>query len=449
MLLSESEAKSLCTKVLGYVSAEDAEVILRGETYSHLRFAVNAFSTSGYREDLNLSVTVWMGRRKGTATTNEVDDASLRAAVRQAEALAMVSPLDEEYVPTLGPQEYRPVAGFVESTLNLGLDDRARALAAIIGECDKSRVTGAGFHQTRGAAVAGATKHGNFRYERSTLASLSVTARTLEGRGSGYFLRNHFDVKLLDTGRVGREAVAKALTSRNPRPMDPGAYPVILEPQAVADLLGYSDSAFDARLAEEGRSAFAAPGGATRIGQPVIDERLSLYSDPWHPDLPGPAAAQDGIPAQKLHLIRNGVLENLVYSRFWAGKKGKQPTPGPVNTILEGNAPPRSVDEMIAATEHGLLVGRFWYLRTVDPRTLTLTGLTRDGVWYVEKGKVQYPVRNFRFNQSILGMLAAGNVELIGIPERVSSTESQGLNALLLPALKVKAFHFTSTSEAV
>jgi predicted Zn-dependent protease len=224
---------------------------------------------------------------------------------------------------------------------------------------------------------------------------------------------------------------------------------VILEPQAVADLLGYFASAFDARLAEEGRSAFSAPGGTTRIGRPVADERLSFYSDPWSPELPGPAAAENGVPAQKLHLIRNGVLENLVYSRFWAEKKGKRPTPGPVNAILEGNVPPRSVDDMIAATERGLLASRFWYLRMVDPRAFTLTGLTRDGVWYVENGKIQHPVRNFRFNQSILEMLAPGNVELIGAPERVSSTESQGLGSLLLPPLKVKAFHFTSTSEAV
>ncbi len=157
----------------------------------------------------------------------------------------------------------------------------------------------------------------------------------------------------------------------------------------------------------------------------------------------------NGLPAQKLYLVRNGVLENLVYSRFWAKQKGKEPTPGPVNSILESTQPPASMDEMISSTERGLLVSRFWYLRFVDLRTLLQTGLTRDGIWLIEKGKIQYPVRNFRFNQSLLEMLAPGNVELIGAPERVSGSESQGTSSALLPALKIKQFHFTSQSEAV
>ena len=157
----------------------------------------------------------------------------------------------------------------------------------------------------------------------------------------------------------------------------------------------------------------------------------------------------NGLPAQKLYLLRNGVLENLVYSRFWAKQKSKEPTPGPVNVILQSAQPPASMDEMIRSTERGLLISRFWYLRFVDLRTLLQTGLTRDGVWLIEKGKIQYPVRNFRFNQSLLDMLAPGNVELIGAPERVSSSESQGTSSALLPALKIKQFHFTSQSEAV
>ena len=147
--------------------------------------------------------------------------------------------------------------------------------------------------------------------------------------------------------------------------------------------------------------------------------------------------------------MRNGVLENLQYSRYWANEKGKEPTPGPVNTIVESSAPAASVEEMIKATDRGLLVSRFWYIRSVDPRTALFTGLTRDGVWFIEKGKIQYPIRNFRFNQSILELLAPGNVELIGAPERVSGSETQGRGASLTPALKVKQFHFTSQSEAV
>jgi predicted Zn-dependent protease len=363
--------------------------------------------------------------------------------------MARVSPQDEEYVPTLGAQAYKPVGGYVEATVNLPLATRAKAVGDVIAECEKSRVVGAGFHQARGAIAASATQHGNFYYGRTSLASLSVTARTLEGTGSGYFLRNHFDVAKLDTARIGHEAVGKALRSRRPHAFDPGAYTVILEPQAVADLLGYFRWAFDARRADEGRSAFSAPGGKTRVGERVFDERLSFYADPWHPELPGPAAAADGIPSQQVYLVRKGVLETLVYSRFWAKKQEKKPTPGPVNAILASSAPAVSVEDMIRDTKRGLLISRFWYIRTTDPRTASFTGLTRDGIWYVEDGKIQYPVRNFRFNQSVVAMLAPGNVDLIGAPERVSSSESQGASALLVPAVKVKEFHLTSASEAV
>ena len=147
--------------------------------------------------------------------------------------------------------------------------------------------------------------------------------------------------------------------------------------------------------------------------------------------------------------VRNGVLENLHYSRYWAKQKGKEPTPAGVPAILEGAGPTASLEEMIQGMKRGLLVSRFWYIRSVDPRTLLFTGLTRDGVWMIEDGKIQYPVRNFRFNQSITQLLAPGNVDLIGAPERVSPSESQGNGAMMMPALKVKEFHFSSQSEAV
>ncbi len=449
MLLTEKEAKAFCEKLLGYVKADDAEVRLGSVQYSHLRFAANTFTTSGRREDFEITTTVWVDGKKGAASTNEIDDASLGGVVLQAEELARVSPVDPEYLPTLGPQEYKPVSGYVEATASPDLTARAQAIGDVIVRCEKSGVSGAGFHQSRGEAETWASKHGNFRCTRQSLASLSLTARTVEGGGSGYFLRNHFDVSKLDTERIAREAIQKALGSRGARPLDPGAYTVILEPQAVADLLGRVPSSFDARSADEGRSPFSGPDGTTRLGEKVFDERLSLLSDPWQPELPAAPYAQDGIPAEKVYLVRQGVLENLVYSRFWAKQKEKPATPGPVNTILEGSTPPASIEEMIKDTRRGLLITRFWYIRMVDPRDFSLTGLTRDGVWYIEDGKVQYPVRNFRFNQSILRMLAPGNVDLIGSPERVGSSERQGRSAALLPALKVKEFHFTSSSEAV
>jgi predicted Zn-dependent protease len=449
MLLSEKEAKAICDKLLGYVKANDATVRVGSEDYSNLRFAANNFTTNGRSEDLDIGVTVWIDQKKGSASTNHLDDASLRAAVEQAEQLARLSPVDREYLPTLGPQKYQPVQGYAEATANISLTDRAKAIDNVISSCEKAKVVGAGFHQARGVAGASATKNGNFNYGRSSLVSLSLTARTTDGAGSGYFLRNHFDVAKLDTARIAREAILKALRSREPRTLDPGIYSVVLEPQAVADLLSNFQFNFNARSADEGRSPYSARDGKTKIGEKLFDERINFYSDPWHPELPGSQSAQDGIPAQKVYLVRNGVLETLVYSRFWAKRKGKEPTPGPVNSIMESSAPPSSLERMIKSTDRGLLVSRFWYIRPADPRTALITGLTRDGVWYIEKGTIQYAVRNFRFNQSILQMLAPGNVELIGAPERVGNSEGQGGVSALLPALKIKQFNFTSQSEAV
>ena len=449
MLLSEKDARAICDKLLSYLKADDATVSVNSENYGHLRFAANSFTTSGARENITVGVTVWIDKKRGLASTNEIDDESLKATVGLAEQLARISPVDREYMPTLGKQNYKPVNAYADATSNISVTTRAKTINDVITACEKAKVVGAGFHQARGSAGATATKNGNFIYDRSSLVSLATTARTPDGSSSGYFLRNHFDVAKLDTARIADQAIRKALDSRNPRVLEPGVYPAILEPQAVADLVGFLAFNFDARSAEEGRSPFSAPGGKTKLGEKIFDERINIYSDPWNPELPGAQSAQGGLPAEKIYLVRNGVVENLVYSRFWAKQKGKDPTPGPVNSIIESSQPPVSLEDMIKSMDRGLLLGRFWYIRSVDPRMLLQTGLTRDGIWYIENGKIQYPVKNFRFNQSVIELLAPGNVDMIGKSERVGSSEGQGGNAGFLPALKVNKFHLTSQSEAV
>jgi predicted Zn-dependent protease len=445
MLLTEQEAKQITEKMLSFVKADDASVAVSSEETGHLRFADNNFLTSGRRESRGVSVTVWVGGKRGSASTNDFDEASLRAAVAEAEQIAAISPVDREYLPTLGKQTYKPTNGFVQATANISPAARAKAIGDVLAEAEKAKIVAAGFHQSVARAAGFATKNGNFGFERETVVGLSVTGRTPDGTSAGYFARNHFDASKLDATRIAREAIQKTLNGRNARALEPGVYTVVLEPQAVADVLGGLAFGFNARSAEEGRSPYSAPGGKTRVKEKIFDERISVYSDPWSAELPGSPSAQDGIPAQKVYLIRNGVLDNLIYSRFWAKQKGTEPTPGPVNTIMEANGKTATMDEMINSMQKGLLVSRFWYIRATDPRTASSTGLTRDGVWYVENGKIQYPVKNFRFNQSVVQMLAPGNIEMIGAPERVGGAG----NASLLPALKLKAFNFTSQSEAV
>ena len=443
-MLTRDDALKICDAVLAHAKAagaDDAQVSLQSTIESHARFADNSITTSGRAEDVDITATVWIGGRRGATTGNDASADALKRLGEEAVQIARISPVQREYLPTLGPHDYQVSKGFVASTADIDVNARAQALQAALGACRSAKVTGAGFHTARGAASAAATANGNRRYFQSTFADFSVTARSADGTGSGYYAGDHFDLARLDAKRIADEAVGKAVRSQQPKAIEPGVYPVILEPQAVQDLLGFLTGALDARNADEGRSALSAKDGKTRVGEQLFSEQINLYSDPMHPDMPAVPSTNEGIPATRVSLIKGGVLENLIYSRYWAQQKKLPPTPGPVNYILESTGPATSLDDMIKATPRGLLISRFWYVRLVDPRTIVLTGLTRDGLWWIDKGKISHPVRNLRFNQSVLAMLAPWNVEAIGAPQRLSP--------MMVPPLKLGSFTFTSISDAI
>jgi predicted Zn-dependent protease len=443
-MLNRDEALTICDTVLAHAKAagaEDAIVSLRNSNQQHARFADNRITTSGQAEDLQITTTVWVGRKRGTSIGNDSGAAALKQLADEAVQIARVSPVHREYVPTLGPQTYPEHRGYAAATANVDLEARARTLNGVLASCRTAKVTGAGFHTASEVATAEASANGNRRYFRSTNADFSVTARAADGTGSGYFSSDHFDLSKLNAQYIVDQSVNKAVTSRGPKPIEPGVYPVILEAQAVADLLGFLTNSLDARTTDEGRSAFSGKDGKSRVGDQLFNEKLNLYSDPMHAELPAAPSTSEGIPATRLSLIKNGVLENLSYSRFWAQEKKKDPTPGPVNFILESSQAPTSPDDMIKGMERGLLISRFWYVRQIDGRSIMLTGLTRDGVWWIEKGQIRNPVGNLRFNQSVLAMLAPWNVEAIGRPERKAP--------LMVPALRLSGFTFTSVSDAI
>ena len=442
-MLTRDDALALCDTVLARAKAagaDDAIVSVESTVASHARFADSRLTTSGRSEDLTITVTVWVGRRRGAATGNDSAPGALERLASEAVQIARVSPVHREYVPTLGPLTYPESKGFADATADIDVAARASALRDVLAACREAGVGGAGVHTATASAVAVATANGNRRYLRSSEGAFSVTARSTDGTGSGYFAGDHFDVRRVDVAAIGRRAVDKAVRSQAPRPIEPGTYPVVLEAQAVADLMGSLAGAFDARTADEGRSAFSGKDGKTRVGETLFDSRLTLYSDPAHPELPAVPATDEGIPAERITLIREGVLERLPYSRFWAAERTQAPTPGPVNFIMEV-AKPTPMGDLIAGMTRGLLVTRFWYVRLVDPRTIVLTGLTRDGLWWVEDGQVRHPVRNLRFNQSVLTMLAPWNVEAIGPSERRAP--------FMVPSLRLAGFTFTSMSDAI
>jgi predicted Zn-dependent protease len=275
---------------------------------------------------------------------------------------------------------------------------------------------------------------------------MSTTARTPDGTGSGYATAGSRDWSDINAGNLGRRAAQKALASRNPQAIEPGMYTVVLEPQAVSDVLPLLAGSFNARSTDEGRSAFSKPGG-TKLGEKIADERVTIYSDPADPDLLMRPFDNEGLPLRRITWIENGVLKNLSYTRFWADKKGVQPTGGggggfggglPGGLKMVGGT--KSVDELVAGTQRGILVTRFWYIRFLDQRTVMVTGLTRDGTFLIENGKITRPLKNFRWNESPLFML--NKIEEIGRAERVEAGR-------VMPALRVKDWNFTSLSDAV
>jgi predicted Zn-dependent protease len=218
---------------------------------------------------------------------------------------------------------------------------------------------------------------------------------------------------------------------------------VILEPAAGIVLLEQLYGSLDARSADEGRSFLSKPGGKTKLGEKMVDERINIYSDPSHPDLPTSSWAGDGQPQVKMSWIEKGVVKNFTYSRYWAQKKGVKSIPGPGNIIMDGGT--QTLEELIKGTEKGILVTRLWYIRPVDPQTLLFTGLTRDGTFYIENGQIKFPIKNLRFNESPVIML--NNLDALGKAERTVSGES-GQSAMI-PPMRIKDFTFTSLSDAV
>jgi predicted Zn-dependent protease len=443
-MLTRDEALKICETVLAHAKtagAEDAAVEVQHTTESHARFADNRVTTSGRSEDVVINVSAWTERRRGSSTGNDASAGALKAMADEAVQIARVSPVHREYVPTPGPAEYPDARGFAAATADVDVVARAKALEGVLGACRAAKVNGAGFHTATARAMAAATANGNRRYFQSSEAGLSVTARSADGTGSGYYAGDHFDLARLDARHIAERAVEKAVRSQGPKPIEPGTYPVILEQQALADLLGSLVGAFDARTADEGRSAFSLKGGQTRLGEKLFSDRINLYSDPMHAEMPAIPSTDEGVPAARVSLINAGVLETLRYSSFWARERKRTPTPGPVNYILESAQKPTPMSEMIKTMKRGLLISRFWYVRLVDPRTIVLTGLTRDGLWWIENGEIRYPVRNLRFNQSVLGMLAPWNVEAVG--------ETRRLAPYIVPSLRLSAFTFTSISDAI
>ncbi|HVI44732.1 MAG TPA: TldD/PmbA family protein [Chitinophaga sp.] len=442
-ILKKEEAKALLQKVLSWSKADECEVLLRGTEGGNIRYARNAISTAGDISNITLTVTSSFGKRSGTASINELNDKALQRVVQRAEELARLAPENPEYMPLRGPAEFRDGITYVPATAAITPEQRADAVAKSIQVAKDAKLEAAGFIENTTSFNAMMNSKGLYAYDTDTDVIFTITTRNSEGTGSGFAARGFNDVSKLDTFEATKIAASKANNSASARAIEPGKYTVILEPVAATYMLENMFRGFDARNADEGRSFMSKPGGGNRLGEQLMDSKVTIYSDPFHPDLPAGTWSREGFPLEKTTWVDKGVIKNLSYSQYWAKSKGVQPVPMPSNMIMEGGT--ATLDELIKSTEKGILISRLWYIRLVDAQTLLLTGLTRDGTFYIENGEIKYPVKNFRFNESPVIML--NNVEALGKPERSVSVESY--RSYLIPPMKIRDFTFTSLSDAV
>ena len=442
-MMTEAQAREILEKVVKMSVADECTASLDGGKKGNVRFARNDISTSGLVDDVELGVQVAFGKRSGAATINQFDDASLERCVRRAEELAKLSPENPEFMPAIEKQTYKSSKTYSDSTAAITPEQRAKVAADSIAACKSQDLVAAGFLEDGYGFTAFANSKGNFGYQQQAGLNYTCTVRTPDGRGSGWVGRDLRDMSDFHVEKDIAVAIRKARDSVDAKALEPGKYTVILEPHAAAGLVSFMMYFFDARSADEGRSFLSKKGGGNKLGEQVYDPRVTMYSDPWDEDVPVMPWDGSGLPRERMPIITDGKVANLNYSRFWAQKQGKRAVGRPGNLIMKGGT--KSTADLVRETQKGVLVTRTWYIRMVDPQTVLLTGLTRDGTFYIENGKIKYPVKNFRFNESPIIML--NNIEELGKSVRVAGDESD--ISMMLPPMKLRDFTFTSLSDAV
>ena len=442
--LSFAELERIAEKILKLSAAEETEVDVSASTDALTRFADNTIHQNVAEHSLGISVRAVVNDRTARASTNKTDEESLRRVVASAVTLARNQPENPDLLPLLGKQKYQKVSRFFSATAETSPQDRAKAVTRVCKMADKHKQTAAGIFASGSASSVMANSKGlRARYE-NTHSEFSVTI--LEENSSGWAKSNSPDIRKLDTEELAERAAAAAAGSRAPREIPAGRYTTILSPSAVLDLVGFLFYDFAGTAVHDKRSCLTG-----RLGKKLFGDNITIWDDAYHPLQSGAPYDGEGVPRQKVLLVERGVPKNLVYSRATAKKMKTKPTghgfllpneygEAPMNLVFSGGD--KSTDEMIRTTERGILVTRLWYIREVDPYEKILTGMTRDGTFQIENGRVTGGVRNFRFNQSVIEMLS--KVEMLGPAVRAAGEESF---EMVVPPMKVRDFHFSEVTK--
>lgn len=459
-MLDQGQAQSILDKLKKFSSAPELEVIFSSTNYSLTRFANNTIHQNVAELNEVASIRVAFDGKTARATTNRFDDDSLKRAVQAAESMARVQEPDPDRLSLAKAEEAR--AGqpaptrWHEHTAAISPDDRAEAVGKIVAVAKKNGLVTAGIYSSSQNAETVVNSNGLSAYHRQTSAEVSITM--LADDSSGWQKANSPDAGKLDPVRLAEIATQKARDSRAPKELAPGKYTVVLEPAAVLDLVGFMFWDFGGLAIIDQRSFLN-----NRIGTKLFGENITIVDDVYHPLQSHAAFDGEGVGRRRVSLVENGVIKRLVYARATAEKMRKSeyaekvgeiaatghgfPLPNemgeaPANIVFLTPGGEQSTEQMVAGTERGILITRLWYIREVDPYEKILTGMTRDGTFLVEDGKVKCGIRNFRFNQSLIETL--NKVEAMSQAVRASGEESFDMVA---PAMKVRDFNFTEVTR--
>ena len=435
-LTSLDEFRFLAELVLKHSTGDHTLVALHDQQSGTVRFANNQIVQNVDTRRGSLSVTVAFGRRHGTASTTDFTVGAVRDMVTTATKIAHLSPDDPEYLPPVGSQQYLMPPTARAETASAGPARRLEYANEAIGQCRMENLGGAGIVSSSMATVGVAASTGLFSHEERTDARFSLTVQA--GEATGWGAAAHRSIDHLRVQERTLTAINKAKRGLEVRELPPGRYTVLLEPAAVAGLWSSLLWTLDAKSYEKGTSALSG-----KLGQPIVDPRLTLRNLPAHEDLLGVGFTTDGLPTVASNWITDGTLTQLSYDRFTAKVRGMNTIPTLDAPCLSGTGPSLpTLHELIKQTERAILVTNFWYIRTVNPTDLTLTGMTRDGTFLVENGQIVSAVKNFRFHESPLHVF--NRVAAFTNPSEAITSET---GKLLVPAMTLHDFNFSSVTR--
>jgi PmbA protein len=458
-MLTKNKAAEIFAKLKKYATADEIELFIYGGHSALTRFANNTIHQNVAEDNVGISVRTVFGGRTARATTNKLDDESLKRVIQSSENLARVQQPDADLLPMSSGKDDSPTvtpSRYFDQTAALEPGSRADVVKKIVGVAEKHKLTTAGIFSNSQSFEGILNSRGLSQWHTQTSSEISITM--LGDDSSGWQKANSPNVANLDGVALAEVAASKAAGTAHPREIPAGKYTVILEPAAVLDMAGFMFWDFSGMAILDQRSFLN-----DRVGTKVFGDNINIWDDVTHPLQSGSAYDGEGTPRQRLQLVENGVVKRLTYARATAEKMKSSehkdkvgpiaptghgfPLPNemgeaPMNIVFGGPKDPKTREQMIASTERGILVTRLWYIREVDPYKKILTGMTRDGTFFVENGKIQYGIRNFRFNESLIHMFS--NVEEMGMPIRASGEESFDM---VVPPMKVKDFNFTEVTK--